>query len=277
LTYPGALSIYRLSPNKKVINESSSPMIIGPRIGPGFLTYPEHIDTLTGGGYGMSKFDYLGLSSGNVTWPGWSCLITGLLDYGYPQVNKQWRRIKLELSPYSGVSTTPYAYWRKSINEAFEGSNSLAMQGNKYVFTIPNSVISPQLQVKVIIIYQSWGSPIANVKDYVEVESVEVEGLLAGPITPQRRRYSFDATVVDNLELLDGTVENSAGFVAVAINSLVGIGTSQIVALPWPVVGHTVEAVISYGGPAITIPVMSYSLGAGIIPGAHIALTVTEV
>lgn len=199
---------------------------------------------------------------------------TPWIDYGRPKLGKNLMRLRVKTD-----LTSDQVLWAKYKlpNESwvhlgsYTGSNVIAglIEAG---FGAPQ-IITDQVKFRIGLIMSS-----VDRQPTPSIESIELDSKWA-PIFGEktRQRIQFNAIVVDNLELLSHTVENSAAWVIQSLNSLAGSGIIHTVALPYPPpYAHTTKAEVEFGPTGAIVPIMSHSTPSN-APGAEIGVVITEV
>lgn len=89
-----------------------------------------------------------------------------------------------------------------------------------------------------------------------ELAKIEIEYM---PIGPLYQNISFAVLALQDIELLNGTKENSAGFIAATLFSCAESQKRFVIGLPFPEpVGHTKQFQVRIINPGARAPVLSY-------------------
>lgn len=144
-----------------------------------------------------------------------------------------------------------------------QGVNDFNLTQKELAF--PSNVIGNQIMFK----FDFQG----NSDDRPELRRYELEWM---PSPSNLKIVDFVAVAVNNIELLNMEIENSAAFVAATLYSLAGSPATYVAALPWPgPVGHTARVTVSINQPGGFVPALAFD---GVNPdGAEIPIRLDEV
>jgi len=142
---------------------------------------------------------------------------------------------------------------------------------NRAELLFPNDIISRTMMLKFVAVAGGSSRP--------ELKKFRLKYMPVGP-DANLLRISFAAQAINNIKLLDGSIENNAQGIAAAAFSMIGANKPYVVELPWPPpVGHTRRAKILLGEPGAQIPIMTFdnTLGVAAAPEASIPIIIEQV
>ena len=213
--------------------------------------------------------------------------VTAPVDLGFPQLDKVWHRVRVRYNPgdYRGIHVDYSVYYKipgdepdQFLEAAPTGWTKLGElpeddETQVVDLSFPDGVVSKSVQIAVAVDVALGEAHL----DPLRIYSIEVEGTYIGR---GRKRIFLRAVVTDNLELLNGTVENSAAHISATLFSMSGSGLVYCAALPYPPpVGNTIKCKVELGDIGAIVPVLptSYSSIPSGVPGAEVSLILTEV
>jgi len=222
---------------------------------------------------------------------------TSWVDLGRQSLIKSWQRALIRID---GIPTTSFpglkVYYRTEEERLDEGAwDPLGLPGFSQlgavnmsllptetgiaVFNFPDDSHSRAMQLMLVL---QTAHSIHATDERPIIYSVELEAAPVRSVGRQLRRkqVAFNTIVSDQLELLNGVIENSAAWIAAAIYSLSGSGIVHTVAVPFPPpVGHTFRARVQLGAAGAVVPILpsNYSQIPSGCPAADISLVLTEV
>jgi len=144
-------------------------------------------------------------------------------------------------------------------------------QNNRIRLPFPNNIISKTMMLKFLTYGPGQTRP--------EIKQFKLKYMPVGP-DANLLRISFAAQAINNIKLLNGSIENNAQGIAAAAFSMIGANIPYVVELPWPPpVGHTRRAKILLGEPGAQIPIMTFdnTLGVAAAPEASIPIIIEQV
>lgn len=203
----------------------------------------------------------------------WGYIETPWIDYGRPKLGKNLRRFRV----YGRVSDAQrlWATYKTPREEWVVLGTHTGQVASAQIFEFTfgdTQILTNKVKFRVGIQMSS-----VHRQPPPYIESMELDSMWA-PIYGERarKRVQFNAIVVDNLELINHTVENSAAWVIQSINSLAGSGLVHTVALPYPPpTGHTTKALIALSPGGAGVPILAHSTPSG-APGADVGVVITE-
>jgi len=216
-----------------------------------------------------TELPQLGVSVDAWKWSDPTCHYVELcpVALGYPALKKRWLEVAVT-HDFNGQATIK-VWTRADESESWSYAGELTHTSGRGALDL-NVPDSEWLQVKLGLVCVST---FANMQD-AGISAVEIRGTYR---PSGRKQIHFNAIVVDDLQLLDMTVENSAAWVTSALYSLAGSGAIHTVALPYPPpVGHTIKAMVEIGPVGAAVPILSYDAPSG-CPGSDISVVITEV
>jgi len=216
-----------------------------------------------------TRLPYAGVSEHAWNWsnPDWHYVELCPVALGYPALKKRWLEVAVT-HDFNGQARIK-VWTRADESESWNYAGELTHTNGRGTLEldVPDS---EWLQVKLGLVCVST---FVNMQD-AGISAVEIRGAYR---PSGRKQIHFNAIVVDDLQLLDMTVENSAAWVTSALYSLAGSGAIHTVALPYPPpVGHTIKAMVEIGPVGAAVPILSYDAPSG-CPGSDISVVITEV
>lgn len=224
-------------------------------------------------------------------------MLSSWIDLGRPSIIKAWQRALIR---FDGIPTVNFpsleVYYRTEETQLADGpygpgqlsnytsvgvlsTSSPATETGITAFDFPSAVHSRAIQLLLVL---ETAHSLSAAYDRPRIYGIEVEGAPVRSVGRdlRRKRVSLSAIVTDDMELLNGTVENSAAWISAALYSLSGTGIVHTVAIPYPPpVGHTFKARVEFGAVGAVVPVLpsNYSAIPSGCPAAEVSLVLTEV
>lgn len=213
---------------------------------------------------------------------------SGKITHGYPAINKYYHRARLTaVLPVDSSVLLSFRY-RTRILDPTAGYDNMHPAGDEWATLTPVPMTNDNLislrQHHIVakwieaspLVYAQFGS---SATGRVSITGLELDATLSGPRTDDGKlaqEHRFTTTIVDNKELLDGTVENSAVWITAAMYSITGSAIPYVVGLPHPPpTGHTTWALVEFDARGAMIPVLGY---AGVsCAGSHVGIIIREV
>jgi len=212
---------------------------------------------------------------------------TGIINQGYPAINKSWQRVRIGMVTPAESSITVVLKYRTHITNPYDGYDplvpaadwtslaSVSATNNITISLRSNKIISKQIELCPVVTGYFGNS----IKGQLGITSLELDSLLVGPQGDDGKllsQHTFTTTIVDNMQLLNLEVENSAAFVTAALYSLAGSGIPHVVSVPFPLpVGHTTWAVVEFDPRGVMVPALGYQHIT--CPGSHVGIILREV